>query len=238
MKTKTIVKFVCLLVALCLVTFLVILRPTKEAKRESIKAGEVVPEPPITQKAVQEEPLPQKDPFVEPEEAETDVIETVQGRVTDIGVTCTDMMVFVDGKQLEAGSVDLTGLHIGDLVEVTYLKKKYTKIVQSIQVLEPAERKLPPPKKPEPLQEPEEAVESEEEPLEEPDEAEMDVLKIMRGRVTSIEVICNDTVVFVDGYNLNAGSVDLTGVQIGDLVEVRYIKNKYGEVIESILVLP
>lgn len=47
-----------------------------------------------------------------------------------------------------------------------------------------------------------------------------------------------DTVVYVDGYNLDAGSVDLTGIQIGDVVEVRYIKNKYGEVLESILVLP
>jgi len=66
----------------------------------------------------------------------------------------------------------------------------------------------------------------------------MDVLKTRQGRVTGIEVICNDTVVYVDGYNLDAGSVDLTGIQIGDVVEVRYIKNKYGEVLESILVLP
>lgn len=66
----------------------------------------------------------------------------------------------------------------------------------------------------------------------------MDVLKTRQGRVTVIEVICMDTVVYVDGYNLDAGSVDLTGIQIGDVVEVRYIKNKYGEVLESILVLP
>ena len=66
----------------------------------------------------------------------------------------------------------------------------------------------------------------------------MDVLKTRQGRVTGIEVICTDTVVMVDGIHLDAGSVDLTGIQIGDVVEVRYIKNKYGKVLESILVLP
>lgn len=164
MKTKTIVKFICLLVALSVVAFLVIPGSNKEAKRESIKAEQVenvkkeaLPEPPITQKAVQEELLPQKEPFVEPEEAETDIIETVQGRVTGIELICTDMMVMVDGIHLDAGSVDLTGVQIGDVVEVTYLKKKYAKFVESILVLEPVEDNLLSQK--EPLQEPAKAVE-------------------------------------------------------------------------------
>ncbi|MBW1676039.1 MAG: hypothetical protein JRF30_07295 [Deltaproteobacteria bacterium] len=179
-KTKTIVKFICLLVALSLVTFLVILGSNKEAKRESIKAQEVekvkkeaLPKPPITQKAVQEELLPQKEPFEELEEAETDIIETVQGRVTGIELICTDMIVMVDGIHLDAGSVDVTGIQIGDVVEVTYLKMKYAKFVQSIEVLEPVEDKLLPPK--EPLQEPEESPEwqvvTEKAPLEEPAKA-------------------------------------------------------------------
>ncbi|MBW1676040.1 MAG: hypothetical protein JRF30_07290 [Deltaproteobacteria bacterium] len=50
----------------------------------------------------------------------------------------------------------------------------------------------------------------------------MDVLKTMQGRVTGIDLICTDTVVTVDGVHLDAGSVDLTGIQIGDVVEVRY----------------
>jgi len=180
MKTKTIVKFICLLLALSLMTFLVILGSNNEAKRESIKAQEVekvkkeaLPEPPITQKAVQEELLPQKEPFEEPKEAETDIIETVQGRVTGIELICTDMMVMVDGIHLDAGSVDLTGIQIGDVVEVTYKKKKYAKFVESIEVLEPVEDKLLPQK--EPLQEPEESVEwevlTEKAPLEEPAKA-------------------------------------------------------------------
>jgi len=128
MKTKNIVKFICLLVALSLVTFLVIPGSNKEAKGESIKAQ---PEP--------QELLPQKEPFEEPGEAETDIIETVQGRVTGVELVCTDMVVMVDGIHLDAGSVDVTGIQIGDVVEVTYLKMKYGKFVQSIEVLEPVE---------------------------------------------------------------------------------------------------
>ena len=164
MKTKNIVKFICLLVALSLVTFLVIPGSNKEAKWESIKAQEVekvkkgaLPEPPITQKAVQEALLPQKEPFEEPEEAQTDIIKTLQGRVTGVELVCTDMVVMVDGIHLDAGSVDVTGIQIGDVVEVTYLKMKYAKFVQSIEVLEPVEGKRLPKK--EPLREPAKAVE-------------------------------------------------------------------------------
>ena len=63
----------------------------------------------------------------------------------------------VDGIHLDAGSVDVTGIQIGDVVEVTYLKMKYAKFVQSIEVLEPVEGKRLPKK--EPLREPAKAVE-------------------------------------------------------------------------------
>ncbi len=160
MKTKTIVKFICLLLALSLVTFLVILKFNKEEKKESIKAGEVkkarkvvlpeppitpkavqemvLPEPPITPKAVQEEPLPQKKPFVvETEEAEMYVLKTIQGRVTSIEDVCHDTLVYVDGYNIPTGYVDLTGIQIGDFVEVTYRKnKKYgDEVLESIIVL-------------------------------------------------------------------------------------------------------
>ena len=164
MKTKTIVKFICLLVALSVVTFLVIPGSNKEAIRGSIKAQELekvkkeaLPEPPITQKAVQEELLPPKDPSEEPEEAETYKIKTLQGRVTGVELVCTDMVVMVDGIHLDAGSVDVTGIQIGDVVEVTYVEKKYGKFIESIEVLEPVEGKRLPKK--EPLREPAKAAE-------------------------------------------------------------------------------
>ncbi|MBN1843106.1 MAG: hypothetical protein JW883_12615, partial [Deltaproteobacteria bacterium] len=218
MKTKTIAKFICLILVLSLVTFLVILRSTKEAKRESMKTEKIekvrkgaLPEPPITQDPVQEELLPQKEPFEEPDEAETDIIETVQGRVTGTEYICTDMILIVDGIHLEEGSVNLSRIHIGDLVEATYIKKKAAKIIKSIEVLEPARNKLPPQKEPlqeleeslewevptqkAPLEEPDEAdmeIQTEEEPLEEPDEADMEIQKTMQGRVTGTEYICTD----------------------------------------------
>lgn len=137
--------------AVVLAAFLVILGSNNVARKECLKAQEVekvekeaLLEPPITKKAVEEQLSPQKEPFKEPEEAETGIIETIQGRVTGFELVCTDMIVVVDAIRLDAGSVDVTGIQIGDVVKVTYLKKKYAKFVQSIEVLEPVEdRPLP-----------------------------------------------------------------------------------------------
>jgi len=51
----------------------------------------------------------------------------------------------------------VTGIQIGDVVEVTYVEKKYGKFIESIEVLEPVEGKRLPKK--EPLREPAKAVE-------------------------------------------------------------------------------
>ena len=249
-------KLTWLLLGLCLVTFLaIVIWPreakkesikTKEAKKESIKTEEVqelknepFAEIPMTQEAGQEGLLPQKWPLEEPEEAETDIIiKTVQGRVTNMDPDCTGM-VAVDGIGLDAGSLDLTGVRIGDVVEITYKQKKYGKVLESIVVIgssQESTRKEVPPEE-EPLGEPEEAVEwqelTEEEPLkEEPKEPEPDVYpKTMQGRVGYEECTGMFTVA---GINFQPGSVDLTGIQIGDVVEITYTRNKYGLVLESL----
>ena len=41
----------------------------------------------------------------------------------------------------------------------------------------------------------------------------------------------------VDGIHLDAGSVDETGIQIGDVVEVTYRETKSGNVLHSIEIL-
>jgi len=133
---------------LSLVAFLVILGSNKEAIRGTIKAQEVekvkeaLSETSITQKVVQNELLAPEESFEEPEGAERDIIGTVQGPVTGVEVVLMDMAVMVDGMHIDAGSVDLTGLQIGDVVKVTYLEKKYGRFMESIEVIEPAEDKL------------------------------------------------------------------------------------------------
>jgi hypothetical protein len=298
----------------------VIARWPEEARKTSIKTeepqeDEVFAEAPMTQRAVQEERLPEQWPSEEPEEVETDIVKTLQGHVTNIDADCTGMLA-VDDIGLDAGSVDLTGILIGDVVEVTYRRKKYGKrdvnALESVEVLdsshqrmgqevqpeeeplresaealawvesteeesaaEPApegkreestgeepltapgqvmEREANPKEKPqegseealkreglteEELEEPEEAGAREgptaEEALEVPEELETDLPRTVQGSVTDYEH-CTDTVT-VNGIPFQPGSVDLTGIQIGDFVEITYTKNKYGKVLESIVVI-
>jgi hypothetical protein len=306
----------------CLVAFLVIVRWPREPRKASIvteaveiQTEEVPAEAHMTQRAVQEERLPQQWPSEEPEEVEADIVKTLQGRVTNIDPHCT-MMLAVDGIGLDAGSVDLTGIRVGDAVEVTYRNEKYrnrhVNVVESVVVFdssqhrtgqevppeeeplresaealewaesteeessgEPApegereestgeeplratgkvmERQANPKERPregseealeregltqEAIQEPEEAVAREgptaEEAFKAPEEVESDVPRTVQGSVTDYEH-CTDTVT-VDGIPFQPGSVDLTGIQIGDSVEITYTKNKYGKVLESIVVI-
>jgi hypothetical protein len=269
-------KWTWLLLGLCLATFLAIviwpketkkesIKP-KEAKKESIKAEEVekpknepLAETPMTQEAGQEGLLPQKWPLEEPEEAETDIIiKIVQGRVTNMDPECTGM-VAVDGIGLDAGSLDLTGVRIGDVVEITYKEKKYgsrtVNVVESVEVIgssqESTRMEIPAEEEPlgepgeavgweepteeEPLGEPEGAVErevpTEEKPSEESEEAETDVPKTMQGRADY--EVCTGMFT-VNGINFRPGFVDLTGIQTGDIVKITYTKNKYGLVLESL----
>jgi hypothetical protein len=251
-------KWTWLLLGLCLVTFFAIVIWPKEPKKESIKTkraknepikaeeveklrNEFLAETPMTQEAGRENLLPQKWPLEEPEEAETDVItKTVQGRVTNMDPYCTGM-VTVDGIGLDAGSLDLTGVRIGDVVEITYKQKKYgsrdVNVVESVDIIGSSQegtRKEVPPEE-EPSEESEEAVGweelTEEEPLEESEEAETDVPKTMQGRA-GYEVCTG--MFTVNGINFDLGSVDLTGIQDDDIVEITYTKNEHGLVLESL----
>jgi len=228
----------------------------KEAKREPVKTEEVekpkneilVGETLPSREAVDEGVLPQRGSLEEPEEAEeaeTDIIETVEGRVTNIDPYCTGM-VTVNGVAFDAGSLDLTTVRIGDVVEVTYTKKKYgsrdVNVLESVGVFGSSQQSTR--KEASPEEElsaaPQEAVEREEpppekKPLEEPEEAEIGVPKTIQGRVTDYE-FCTDAVT-VNGINFQPGSVDLTGIQVGDFVEVTYTQNKYGKVLESAVVI-
>lgn len=247
-----------LLLGLCLVTFLAIVIWPKGAKKESIKTkaakrksieteeieklkNEPLAKTPMTQEAGQEAPSPQGWPLQEPEEAETDIIiKTVQGRVTNVDPYCTGM-VEVDGIGLDAGSLDLTGVRIGDIVEITYKQKKYgsraVNVVGSIEVIgsskESTSKEIP--SEEELSGGPEEAEErerpTEEEPSEEAEEAETDVPKIIQGRA-GYEVCTG--MFTVNGINFHSGSVDLTGIQTGDIVQITYTKNEHGLVLESL----
>jgi hypothetical protein len=277
---------------LCLVAFLVIARWPEEAKKTSIKTeepqeDEVFAEAPVTQQAVQEEVLRQQWPLEEPEEVETDTVKTLQGRVTNIDADCTGMLA-VDDIGFDAGSVDLTGIRIGDVVEVTYRRKKYGKrdvnVLESIAVFDSLQQRtgheVTPEEEPlrelaealeweksteegvsgepategeregstqeEPLRAPGQVIGSEANPkekpqeesgeaLEAPEERETDLPRTVQGSVTDYEH-CTDTVA-VDGIPFQPGSVDLEGIQIGDFVEITYTKNKYGKVLESIVVI-
>jgi len=139
-------KLTWLLLGLCLVTLLAIVIWPKEAKKDSIKESikteevekpknELLAETPMTQEAGQEGLLPQKWPAEEPEEAETDAIKTVRGRVTNIDPYCTGM-VTVDGIGFDAGSLGFPEVQIGDVVEVTDTKNKYGNVLESIVVIE------------------------------------------------------------------------------------------------------
>lgn len=134
-----------LFLVICLVAFLGILGCTKEVKEEAKKAEEVekvekevLPEKEIMLekpgKPVEEKVLPQAELLEEPEEVETGVIEFMQGRVKGIDPDMREIMV--GSIWFDAGSLDLTKFHIGDLVEVTYTKKKHGKVIESIEVLE------------------------------------------------------------------------------------------------------
>lgn len=263
-KGMTSTRLIWLVVGVCVVVFLIVLvRSPKEAKREAIKTEEVqqpvkemATEKIVSEEAAQEEVVAQKKQiYVESEENKKDIVEveTLQARVTGID---PDMeMIMLDGQWYNSGSEDLTGIRIGNLVEVTYPKKKIVKgliLISSIEVLglleEDTEDESVPLK--ERLQRRKQAreveVQIEDEPGEEIQEAGAGELRTMEGRVRGLDpdlaVIVVDGITFeaafYDVNGLQIPSVDLTGIHIGDVVRVTYTKEKYGKVVESIEVLP
>jgi hypothetical protein len=239
-------KLTWLFLGLCLVTFLVILRWPKEAEKGSIKTEEVekqkielFAEIPMTQEAVKEGHLPQEWASEEPEQDESDTITSVQGRVTNIDPYCTGMIA-VDGIGFDAGSLDLTGVQLGDVVEITYTKQKHGKrevnVAQSVGVIHSSQQTTEVSTEEEPLREPEEVAErkgpTEQVPIEESKKAEPDVYpKTMQG-LAGYEVCTG--MFTVGGINFHPGSVDLTGIQTGDIVKITYTKNEHGLVLESL----
>ena len=262
-KGMTSTRLIWLVLGVCVVVFLIVLvRSPKEAKKEGVKTEEaekpvkeMATEKPVSEEAVQQEVVAQKKQiYVESEENKKDIVEveTLQARVTGID---PDMeMIMLDGQWYNSGSEDLTGIRIGNLVEVTYPKKKIAKgltLISSIRVFGlPAEdtedegvalkERLQRRK-----QAREAEVQIEDEPVEEIQEAEAGEPRTMEGRVrgldTDLAVIVVDGITFeaafYDSTGLQIPSVDLTGINIGDVVRVTYTKEKYGKVVTSIEVI-
>ena len=262
-KGMTSTRLIWLVLGVCVVVFLIVLvRSPKEAKKEGVKTEEaekpvkeMATEKPVSEEAVQQEVVAQKKQiYVESEENKKDIVEveTLQARVTGID---PDMeMIMLDGQWYNSGSEDLTGIRIGNLVEVTYPKKKIVKgltLISSIRVLGLPEEETEDESVllKERLQERKQAreaeVQIEDEPVEEIQEAGAGEPRIMEGRVMGLDP--DLAVIMVDGITFEAASYDSTGLQtilidlsafqVGDVVRVTYTREKHGNMAESIEVI-
>jgi hypothetical protein len=242
------------------VVLIVVLRSPKEAKREGVKTEAVqrpVKEPateePARGEAAQQKIIPQRQtpPDEESEQSKNNVPEvvTLEARVTGID---PDMeMVMLDGQWYNSASVDLSRIRIGNLVEVTYPKKKIAKgltLISSIRVLGLPEEETEDEGEPEKEGSQgeklatEAAVQPEEHPEEEIQEVGTGEPQVMEGRVRVIDP--DLAVIVVDGITFQAASYDATGLQTplfnltrfqtGDVVRVTYTKEKHGNMAESI----
>lgn len=263
-KGVTNTRLIWLILGVCVVVFLIfVVRSPREGKREGINteelqesAKELAPEKPVKEESPQKEIVPQKKTQAhgEPERDRDDVVEveTLQGRVTGID---PDMeMIMLDGQWYNSGSLDLSGIRIGNLVEVTYPKEKITKgltLISSIRVLglpeeDTEEESVPEEEKSEPRRETTEAgLQTEDEPLKEIQEAGAGEPRVMEGRIRVIDP--DLAVIVVDGMTFEVASYDSTGLQtilfdltrfqVGDVVRVTYTKEKHGNMAESIEII-
>ena len=139
-------KLIWLLLAVCIVTLLSIGLWTrgekKGVKEEALPEIETLQEP---KQAVKEEilPLPQEQPLGGPRKAETVIMEPLQERVTIQGpVTSMDpctQSIMVGNTDVDISHLNLPmykTFKIGDVVEVTYIKRKYGNIMESFEILE------------------------------------------------------------------------------------------------------
>ena len=253
-------RLIWLLLGICVVVFLVVMRSPKDAKKEGVKTQklqepvkELAPKKPAQNELPQKEIVPQKktQPHAGPEQNRSEIaeVETLQARVTGID---PDMeMVMLDGQWYNSGSLDLSGIRIGNLVEVSYPKEKIARgltLISSIRVLglpeeDTEDEGMFEKERLEPRRETTEAeLQTEEEPLEEIQEAEAGEPQMMEGRV---RVIDSDlAIIVVDGVTFETASYDSTGLQTplfdltrfqtGDVVRVTYTKEKHGNMAESI----
>ena len=146
-------RLIWLLLAVCVVTFLGIGLWTKgekkEVKEEALPKMEALPEIETLQEpkqAVKEEilPLPQEQPLEEPGKAEPVIMEPImeerviiQGPVTNMD-PCTQS-IMVGNTDVDISHLDLPmyqTFKIGDVVEVTYIKRKYGNVMESFEILE------------------------------------------------------------------------------------------------------
>ena len=260
-KGMTRTSLIWLLLGVCVaVVLIVVLRSPKEAKREGVKTEAVqrpVKEPateePARGEAAQQKIIPQRQtpPDEESEQSKNNVPEvvTLEARVTGID---PDMeMVMLDGQWYNSASVDLSRIRIGNLVEVTYPKKKIAKgltLISSIRVLGLPEEETEDEGEPEKEGSQgeklatEAAVQPEEHPEEEIQEVGTGEPQVMEGRVRVIDP--DLAVIVVDGITFQAASYDATGLQTplfnltrfqtGDVVRVTYTKEKHGNMAELI----
>jgi hypothetical protein len=260
-KGMTSTRLIWLLLGVCVVVFLiVVLRSPKEPKREGVKTEAVqrpvrepVAEKPAREETAQQKIIPRKktQPDEESKQNEDNVaeVETVQARVT--GLDPDMQMVMLDGQWYNSGTVDLSRVRIGNLVEVTYPKKKIAKgltLISSIRVLGLPEEETEDEGEPEEdksqgqKQTTEAEAQPEEHPEEEIQEAVTGELQVMEGRVSVIDP--DLAVIVVDGITFQAASYDATGLQTplfnltsfqtGDVVRVTYTKEKRGNMAETI----
>jgi len=257
-------RLIWLVLGVCVVVFLIVLvRSPKEAKKEGVKTEEaekpvkeMATEKPVSEEAVQQEVVAQKkkQAYGESEQNKNEIVEveTLQARVTGID---PDMeMVMLDGQWYNSGSVDLAGIRIGNLVEVTYPKEKIARgltLISSIRVLglpeeDTEDEGIPLKERLKRRKQAREAeVQIEDEPLEEIQEAGAGEPRIMEGRVRVIDP--DLAVIVVDGVTFQTASYDSTGLQIplfdlsafqiGDVVRVTYTREKHGNMAESIEVI-
>lgn len=236
-------KWTWLLLGLCLVTFLVIVKWPKEAKKESIKTekveepkDEVVAEVSVPQEVVEEERGPQQSSPDEAEEAELDVVKTLQGTVTN----CDPCMqgLTIGGFDFDTGPVDISGIRDGDVVKVHYMEKKLgrrkTNVLKSLELIAASQQSTAERIMPQRKERPRRAAAQQEE-AEDAMLKEEELRYTMAGRVTDVDYCL--PVIEVEGLHFDTGNANVSGVQSGDYVEITYMERQNGNVLHSIKVI-
>jgi len=228
-----------LLAGLCVLTFVVLVRWPKEAKKnEKVEEpkDEVVAEVSVPQEVVEEEQGPQQSPPDEAEEAELDVVKTLQGTVTN----CDPCMqgLTIGGFDFDTGPVDVSGIRDGDVVKAHYMEKKLEwrkiNVLKSLELIAASQQstaeRIMPQRKESPRRAAVEQEEAEDEMLKEEEPR-----YTMEGRVTALGDCL--PVIEVEGLEFYMGNGNVSGVQSGDYVEITYIKRQNGNVLDSIKVI-
>jgi hypothetical protein len=228
-----------LLAGLCVLTFVVLVRWPKEAKKnEKVEEpkDEVVAEVSVPQEVVEEEQGPQQSPPDEAEEAELDVVKTLQGTVTNCDPCLQGLTI--GSFDFDAGRVDVSGIRDGDVVKAHYMEKKLgwrkINVLKSLELIAASQQstaeRIMPQRKESPRRAAVEQEEAEDEMLKEEEPR-----YTMEGRVTALDYCL--PVIEVEGLHFDTGNANVSGVSSGDYVEITYIKRQNGNVLDSIKVI-